>query len=127
MPFTSLSTLDDNTKQEFVASLSALIVGKAASEEGEVSGEKIEAVATASGNKVSAAYASLWASVVDKAGGVTKFTAGPGSGGGGAGGAAGGDAGAAEAVVEEKEEEEEMDMAGGMDMFGGEEEGGSDY
>ena len=122
MPFTSLSTLDDNTKQEFVASLSALIVGKT----GDVSGEKLEAVATASGNKLSAAYASLWASVVVAAGGnVDKYCAGPGSGGGGGDG--GGDSGggaAAEEKEEEKEEEEEMDMAGGIDMFGGEEEGG---
>mmetsp|Transcript_1262 Transcript_1262/g.2050 ORF Transcript_1262/g.2050 Transcript_1262/m.2050 type:complete len:125 (-) Transcript_1262:278-652(-) len=124
MSFTSLSGLDDNTKQEFVASLSALIVGTAAAED--ITGEKLEAVATASGNKLSAAYASLWASVLDKAGGAESFCKGPGSGGGG-GGAAGG--AAEEAVVEEeKPVEEEMDMAGGMDMFGGEEEGGgSDY
>jgi ribosomal protein L12E/L44/L45/RPP1/RPP2 len=52
---------------------------------------------------------------------------GGGGGGGGAGGAAGGGAGAAEEKAEEKvEEEEEMDIGGGMDMFGGEGEGG-DY
>ena len=128
MPFTSLSNLDDNTKQEFVASLSALIVGKT----GDVSGEKLEAVATASGNTLSAAYASLWASVVVAAGGnVDKYCAGPGSGGGG-GGDGGGDSGggaAAEEKEEEKEEDEEMDMAGGIDMFGGDEGegGGGDY
>eukprot|EP00545_Synedropsis_sp_CCMP1620_P001546 CAMPEP_0119012306 /NCGR_PEP_ID=MMETSP1176-20130426/6224_1 /TAXON_ID=265551 /ORGANISM="Synedropsis recta cf, Strain CCMP1620" /LENGTH=116 /DNA_ID=CAMNT_0006965235 /DNA_START=35 /DNA_END=385 /DNA_ORIENTATION=+ len=50
-----------------------------------------------------------------------------GGGGGGGGGGAGG-AAAEEAVVEEeKPVEEEMDMAGGIDMFGGDEGGGSDY
>jgi large subunit ribosomal protein LP1 len=124
MAFTSLTDLDDNTKQELVASLSALIAAKAGED---VTGEKLEAVATASGNTLSAAYASLWASVVTSAGGVEKYTAGPGSGGGGGGG--GGGAAAEEAVVEEeKPEEEEMDMAGGIDMFGGEEGGGGgDY
>jgi large subunit ribosomal protein LP1 len=120
MPFTSLSDLDDNTKQEFVASLSALIVGKT----GDVSGEKLEAVATASGNTLSAAYASLWASVLESAGGIDKYCAGPGSGGGDGGGAASGAAAAVEEKEEEKEEEEEMDMGGGMDMFGGDEGGG---
>ena len=125
MSFTSLSDLDDATKQEFVASLSALIVGKT----GDVSGEKLEAVATASGNTLSAAYASLWASVIMAAGGnVDKYCAGPGSGGGGGDGGAGATAAAAEEPEEEKEEEEEMDMAGGIDMFGGDDEGGGgDY
>lgn len=126
MPFTSLSDLDDNTKQEFVASLSALIVGKT----GDVSGEKLEAVATASGNTLSAAYASLWASVVLAAGGnVDKYCAGPGSGGGGDGGGDSGGAAVVEEKEEEKEEEEEMDMGGGIDMFGGDgdEGGGGDY
>lgn len=120
--FTSLTDLDANRKQELVASLSALLVGKAAGDE-DVTGEKIEAVATASGNKVSAAYASLWASVVS-AGGIETFTAGPGSGGGGGGGGGGA---AAEEVEEEKDEEEEADIGGGMDMFGGDEGGGGDY
>ena len=52
-----------------------------------------------------------------------------GSGGGGGGGGGGGDAGGEAEKEEEKkeeEEEEEIDMAGGMDMFGGE-GGGDDY
>jgi len=49
-----------------------------------------------------------------------------GSGGGGGGGGAA--AAAEEEKEEEKEEEEEMDLGGGMDMFGGEAEGGGgDY
>jgi len=43
-------------------------------------------------------------------------------GGGGGGGAGGGDA-AEEAVEEEEEEEEEADIGGGMDMFGGGDDG----
>ena len=51
-------------------------------------------------------------------------------GGGGGGGSGGGGGGAAaeekEEEKKEEEEEEEIDMAGGMDMFGGE-GGGDDY
>ncbi|GKY91392.1 hypothetical protein MPSEU_000111500 [Mayamaea pseudoterrestris] len=51
-----------------------------------------------------------------------------GSGGGGGGGAAAASGGAAAAKPEEKEEEEELDLAGGMDMFGGDAGGGGgDY
>eukprot|EP00543_Licmophora_paradoxa_P008953 CAMPEP_0202442416 /NCGR_PEP_ID=MMETSP1360-20130828/1876_1 /ASSEMBLY_ACC=CAM_ASM_000848 /TAXON_ID=515479 /ORGANISM="Licmophora paradoxa, Strain CCMP2313" /LENGTH=85 /DNA_ID=CAMNT_0049057787 /DNA_START=250 /DNA_END=503 /DNA_ORIENTATION=- len=83
--YESLSELTDNQKQELVASLSALLVGTAAGDE-EVTGEKLEAVATASGNSLSGAYASLWASVITSAGGTEKFCLGPGGGGGGGGG-----------------------------------------
>jgi len=55
----------------------------------------------------------------------SKFAAAGGGGGGAA--AAGADAGAAPAVEEKEEEEEEMDLGGGMDMFGGGDEGGGDY
>ncbi|GKY94999.1 hypothetical protein MPSEU_000464500 [Mayamaea pseudoterrestris] len=56
-------------------------------------------------------------------------TFGGGGGGGGAAAAGGGDAApSAAAKEEEKEEEVEMDLAGGMDMFGGESGGGGgDY
>merc|ERR1711957_4996 len=53
-------------------------------------------------------------------------TGGGGGGGGGVDGAGGDDAEAVEAKPVE-EEPEEIDMAGGMDMFGGEETGGGDY
>lgn len=87
--------------------------------------EKLEAVAKASGNSLSPALASLFASAVEKSGGIDKFCAAPGGGGGGGGGGA---AGGGAAVVEEEkeeEEEEEADIGGGMDMFGGDE--GGDY
>jgi ribosomal protein L12E/L44/L45/RPP1/RPP2 len=127
MSFVSLDSLDAHTKEEFVASLAALIVGKSSSDS--VTGEALEAVAAASGNTLSAVYASLWASAVNAAGGVDKYCAGPGSGGGDGGGGGGGAAAAVEEKEEEKEEEEEeMDMAGGIDMFGGDDGGGGgDY
>mmetsp|Transcript_8979 Transcript_8979/g.13089 ORF Transcript_8979/g.13089 Transcript_8979/m.13089 type:complete len:125 (-) Transcript_8979:368-742(-) len=117
MTVTSLSDLSDSQKQELVASLSALLVGSAG---GEVNSETLTAVATASGNDLSAAWAALFASVVDKAGGIDKFCAAPGGGGGGSCGGGGGGGEAAAAVEEkEEEEEEEADIGGGMDMFGG--------
>mmetsp|Transcript_1328 Transcript_1328/g.1907 ORF Transcript_1328/g.1907 Transcript_1328/m.1907 type:complete len:86 (+) Transcript_1328:203-460(+) len=83
MTVTSLSDLSDSQKQELVASLSALIVGQAG---GEINSDSLKAVAEASGNDLSAAWAALFASVVDKAGGIDKFCAAPGGGGGGGGG-----------------------------------------
>lgn len=122
MAITSISDLSDSSKQELVASLSTLVVGSSGSD---VTSDALIAVAEASGNELSAAWATLFASVVEKAEGIDKFCAAPGSGGSGGSGGAGG-AAAEEAVEEEKEEEEEMDMGGGMSMFG-EEEGGDDY
>ena len=125
MAITSLSDLSDSSKQELVASLSALVVGSAG---GEVSAESLGAVATASGNTLSGAWASLFASGVTKAGGIDKFCAAPGGGGGGGGGAGGDAGGEAAAVEEEKEEEEEVDMGGGISMFGDDDGGGDgDY
>eukprot|EP00934_Nitzschia_sp_Nitz4_P002542 Nitzschia sp. Nitz4//NODE_389_length_21930_cov_67.393920//21172//21702//NITZ4_additional_000055-RA//1//CDS//3329531889//2532//frame0 len=123
MVLTSLADLSEGQKEELVASLSCLVA------EGELTAEKITEIASASGNSVSTAMASLFASVVAKAPkGIEQFTPPPGGGGGGGGGggaAAGG--AAAEAQEEEKEEEEEeADLGGGMDMFGGGDDGG-DY
>jgi hypothetical protein len=115
---------------QMVASLAALLVGSAPSDEG-VTAEKLVAVAESAGCSLSSGLATLFASVVTKAPeGVESFMAAPGGGGGGGGsGGGGGDADApAAAKEEEKPEEEEMDMGGGMDMFGAEEgEGGGDY
>mmetsp|Transcript_37642 Transcript_37642/g.55445 ORF Transcript_37642/g.55445 Transcript_37642/m.55445 type:complete len:128 (-) Transcript_37642:42-425(-) len=127
MAIESLTDLSGAQKEELVASLSSIIVASVESED-TISSDKLQAVATASGNSLSGLWAALFASVVDKAGGVDKFCAAPGSGGGGGGGGGdGGDAAAEEAVEEEKEEEEEMDLGGGMDMFGGEEAGDGNY
>mmetsp|Transcript_31444 Transcript_31444/g.46376 ORF Transcript_31444/g.46376 Transcript_31444/m.46376 type:complete len:126 (-) Transcript_31444:372-749(-) len=124
--FTSLSEIDENRKQELVASLAALLC-KPAEESDGVTGEQLEAVAKASGNSLSGAYASLWASVVNAGKGTDKFTMGPGGGGGGGGGSGGGGGGGEAAKEEEPEEEEEADMGGGMDMFGGGDGDGGDY
>lgn len=125
--YTSLTDLSDSQKEELIASLSALVVGSSGSE---VTADKLQAVATASGNSLSGSWATMFASVVNMAGGIDRFCAAPGAGGGGGrgGGGGGAGAGAEEAKVEEKEEEEEeeMDLGGGMDMFGGD-EGGGDY
>mmetsp|Transcript_34856 Transcript_34856/g.39744 ORF Transcript_34856/g.39744 Transcript_34856/m.39744 type:complete len:122 (+) Transcript_34856:120-485(+) len=120
--FKSLSDIDENTKQELVASLAALLVGSGADDA--IEGEKLEAVATASGNKLSGAYASLWAKVIST-GGLDTYCAPPGSGGGGGGG--GGAAAAAEVVVEEEPEEEEEAEIGGGTLFGGDDAAGGDY
>ena len=68
----------------------------------------------------------MFASYIEKAGGMEPFMAAPSGGGGGGGGgggvAAAGDAAPAEAPKPKEEEVDALD--GGMDMFGG---GGSDY
>lgn len=123
MVLTSLDGLSGSQKEDLVASLSGLIVGTT----DEVTAEKLQAVATASGNSIGAPMAALFAKVLTSAEkGVESYTPGPGGGGGGGGGgdAAGGDA--AEAVKEEEEEEEAP--IGGGDMFGGDDGGGGgDY
>jgi len=126
----SLSELSDLQKEDLVASLATLLVGSSGSG---ITADALQAVATASGNTLSPALATLYSSVASKCpGGVKAYMAPPGGGGGGGGGApaAGGGAAAAAAVVEKEEEkeEEEMDLGGGMDMFGGDEGGGGgDY
>ena len=122
--FTTLEGISDAQKQELIAGLATLLVGSAA--EPELTADKLQAVASASGNTLSPAMAALFASTVQE---VKPYVMSPGGGGGGGGGAAAPAAGgAAAAKVEEKEEEEEVDMAGGMDMFGGGDAGGGgDY
>ena len=87
----------------------------------DISAENINAVLEASGNKAPAYYAPLYASLIEKAGGVEKFLAAPGAGAApAAGGAAPAAAGAAAPKAAEKPKEEEVDaLDGGMDMFGG--------
>ena len=80
MVLTSLEGLSDTQKEDLVASLSGLIVGTT----DEVSAEKLQAVATASGNSLSAPLAALFAKVITSAEkGVESYTPGPGGGGGG--------------------------------------------
>ena len=63
MVVSSLEGLSDAQKQELIASLSSIVVGSAG---GEVSAESLSAVATASGNSLSGAWASVFATAVDK-------------------------------------------------------------
>ncbi len=63
MVVSSLEGLSDAQKQELVASLSAIVVGSAGAE---VSADSLSAVATASGNSLSGAWASVFASAVAK-------------------------------------------------------------
>ena len=63
MVVSSLEGLSDAQKQELVASLSAIVVGSSGAE---VSAEALSAVATASGNSLSGAWASVFASALEK-------------------------------------------------------------
>lgn len=110
-----LSLKDSNPS--LVASLAALVLSDSGSE---ITAENITSVIEASGNKVPAYYAPLFASMIEKAGGVEKFLAGPSAGGAAPSGAAPAAAGAAPAAkAAEKPKEEEVDaLDGGMDMFG---------
>ena len=120
---TSLSELSDVQKEELVASLSVLLAGSAESEDGAISAETLQAVATASGNSLSPALATLYSSVASKCpGGVKAYASAPGGGGGGGGSGGGGGGGGAEAAKEEEPEEEEME-APAADMFGGGDDG----
>lgn len=63
MPVSSLAELTDAQKQELVASLSAIVVGSSGAE---VTAEALNAVAAASGNSLSEAWASVFAGAVAK-------------------------------------------------------------
>lgn len=121
----ALEGLSQHEKDELVVSLSALICADSSAD---ISEENLNAVITASGNKVAPYWVPVFASCLQKTDGVEKFLVGPGSGGGGGGsGPVASDAPAeAAAEKEEEEEEEEIDMGGGMDMFGDEDGGGGD-
>jgi hypothetical protein len=82
MVYTSLTDLTDAQMEELVASLSVLVAG-----DKELSAEKLTAIASASGNALSDAMASLFVAVVVKAPkGLEQFTPPPGGGGGGGSG-----------------------------------------
>ena len=61
MVVSSLEGLSDAQKQELVASLSAIVAGTAGAE---ITAETLTAVASASGNDLSGAWASVFASAV---------------------------------------------------------------
>ena len=103
---------------QLACSLAALILADSKSD---ISADNINALLAASGNKAPAYYAPLFASLIEKAGGIDKFLAGPSAGGAAPAAGGGGAAAAAPAAKkEEKPKEEEVDaLDGGMDMFGG--------
>ena len=63
MVVSSLEGLSDAQKQELIASLSAIVVGSSGAE---VSAEALTAVASASGNSLAGAWASVFASALEK-------------------------------------------------------------
>jgi len=63
MVVSSLADLTDAQKQELVASLSAIVVGTSGAD---VTADSLTTVATASGNSLSGAWASVFAQVVGK-------------------------------------------------------------
>lgn len=67
-------------KDQLVVSLAALLLHDSSID---ISAENIEAVVKASNNTIPAYYAPLYASFIEKAGGVDKFLVGPSAGGAG--------------------------------------------
>jgi large subunit ribosomal protein LP1 len=113
-------------KDQFVTSLAALVCADSSVD---VTAENIAAVISASGNNVAGYWSTLFATYIDKAGGVKKFfpTAGASGGAVAAAAPAAGGAAAPKAAEAAKPVVEEVDaLDGGMDMFGGG-GGGGDY
>ncbi|KAI2494115.1 60s Acidic ribosomal protein [Fragilaria crotonensis] len=123
-----MESLTKSQKDEYATSYAILALFDGGAD---ITSDQVNTLLQATGNTdVEAFYPIIFANYLSNAETLGKLIAipGSGSGGGGGGGGGGGDAGAEdaqeEAKVEEKEEEEEMDMAGGIDMFGGDDEGG---
>jgi hypothetical protein len=66
-------------KDQLVTSLAALVLSDSGAD---ITAEALVAVLAASGNTVPAYYTTLFATYIEKAGGVDKFMAGPSAGGG---------------------------------------------
>ena len=69
-------------KEQFVTALAAIVC----SDGGDVTADNINAVISASGNAVAAYWAPLFASSIEKSGGISKLFSAPGAAGGGAAG-----------------------------------------
>ncbi|GKY96397.1 hypothetical protein MPSEU_000599300 [Mayamaea pseudoterrestris] len=126
-----MNKLSKSQKDEFATAFAILALYDGGAD---VTTEQINGLLNATGNtEVEPFYPIIFSNFLSSPEKIAKLIAVPSAGGGGggggaaAGGADGGDAPAA-AKEEEKEEEVEMDLAGGMDMFGGESGGGGgDY
>jgi hypothetical protein len=70
-------------KDQLVISLAAILLSDS---KADITAESLTAVVAASGNSVPSYYSTLYATYIEKSGGIDKFCAGPGSGGGGGGG-----------------------------------------
>lgn len=73
----ALEGLNVNEKAELVCSLSALLCADSGAD---VSADNLNAVIKASGNKVATYWVPVFASTVEKAGGIDKFCKAPGAG-----------------------------------------------
>eukprot|EP01036_Dinobryon_divergens_P029989 gene29989-39168_t len=116
-------------KSQLVVSLAAILLSDSGLD---ISADNLQTVVKSTGHEIPASLTTLFATFIEKAGGVEKFFGAPGAGGGGgapaAGGAAPAAAAPAAAAAPEKPKEEEVDaLDGGMDMFGGGGGGGGDY
>jgi large subunit ribosomal protein LP1 len=76
MPFSFQVTGSD--KDQLVTSLAALLLHDSGVD---VTAENLQSAISASGNNVPAYYPSLYATYIEKAGGVEKFLVGPSAGG----------------------------------------------
>ena len=123
----ALAGLSKSEKDEHSVCFAALALHDGGAE---INADSIKAMVEATGNEVEAYWPMIAAKFFTSGDNCKNLIVKPGgSGGGGGGGGGGGDAGGEAEKEEEKkeeEEEEEIDMAGGMDMFGGE-GGGDDY
>ena len=72
--------VEGGDKNQLVVSLAALLLTDCGAD---ITAESLNTVITSSGNKVPSYYTTLFASFIEKAGGVEKFMAGPSAGGGG--------------------------------------------
>ena len=114
----ALAGLSKSEKDEHCVCFAALALHDGGAE---INADSIKAMVEATGNEVEAYWPMIAAKFFTSGDNCKNLIVKPGgSGGGGGGGGGGGDAGG------EAEKEEEIDMAGGMDMFGGE-GGGDDY
>ncbi|CAH0474659.1 unnamed protein product [Peronospora belbahrii] len=118
-----MSTITKEQHDELCVAYASMILFDG---EHEITSEAITTILQASGNEVEPYWPSLFSSLLSKEGKVLELisSGGPTSGGAIASSSNGGTSGDVVTKVEEKvvEEEEEVDMGGGMDMFGGDED-----